>query len=371
MNEVELALDLSLLTLTDSPAQLDRDAAELFRTAGALPGTEFDAEIAAALVPNTTVDRAHLLLSRLRKAHLLEPGRDAERVRFHDLTADYAAKKFAELPPRTRRDTWSGLVEQGRRNAARLAERIKAAEHLDDVSETLRELERAHPALLAIARAVAVGEIDGSVLDRSVLRTDSAATMAALIAAHECVGHSREVVETAEVAILIAQRQRDQAGQLDAFLAMSAAYLSSGQFTRAAHCLRQSIELNRVSYSMCEIYVLNDLSPDQPRFSGGDYYQLARLWGRRGLHGRQALVLLGIGRLHADSGEREPALQACGEAWNVAEQHGHPRLRVIAWNRLGRRFAELGEYGDAIHHCLLYTSPSPRDRTRSRMPSSA
>ena len=26
---------------------------------------------------------------------------------------------------------------------------------------------------------------------------------------------------------------------------------------------------------------------------------------------------------------------------------------------------------DAYHICLLYTSPSPRDRTRSRMPSSA
>ena len=26
---------------------------------------------------------------------------------------------------------------------------------------------------------------------------------------------------------------------------------------------------------------------------------------------------------------------------------------------------------ERIHHCLLYTSPSPRDRTRSRMPSSA
>ena len=24
-----------------------------------------------------------------------------------------------------------------------------------------------------------------------------------------------------------------------------------------------------------------------------------------------------------------------------------------------------------VKHCLLYTSPSPRDRTRSRMPSSA
>ena len=27
--------------------------------------------------------------------------------------------------------------------------------------------------------------------------------------------------------------------------------------------------------------------------------------------------------------------------------------------------------GDGINTCLLYTSPSPRDRTRSRMPSSA
>ena len=28
-------------------------------------------------------------------------------------------------------------------------------------------------------------------------------------------------------------------------------------------------------------------------------------------------------------------------------------------------------YSDVISTCLLYTSPSPRDRTRSRMPSSA
>ena len=27
--------------------------------------------------------------------------------------------------------------------------------------------------------------------------------------------------------------------------------------------------------------------------------------------------------------------------------------------------------GDGVNSCLLYTSPSPRDRTRSRMPSSA
>ena len=31
----------------------------------------------------------------------------------------------------------------------------------------------------------------------------------------------------------------------------------------------------------------------------------------------------------------------------------------------------LGTYANEIMSCLLYTSPSPRDRTRSRMPSSA
>ena len=29
------------------------------------------------------------------------------------------------------------------------------------------------------------------------------------------------------------------------------------------------------------------------------------------------------------------------------------------------------DYWHKFHNCLLYTSPSPRDRTRSRMPSSA
>ena len=29
------------------------------------------------------------------------------------------------------------------------------------------------------------------------------------------------------------------------------------------------------------------------------------------------------------------------------------------------------KFGEVLNNCLLYTSPSPRDRTRSRMPSSA
>ena len=43
--------------------------------------------------------------------------------------------------------------------------------------------------------------------------------------------------------------------------------------------------------------------------------------------------------------------------------------RVVRRHRLAERF--LTDVLDLSWACLLYTSPSPRDRTRSRMPSSA
>ena len=41
------------------------------------------------------------------------------------------------------------------------------------------------------------------------------------------------------------------------------------------------------------------------------------------------------------------------------------KWKLVAWD-LDQEFRRLLKYD-----CLLYTSPSPRDRTRSRMPSSA
>ena len=52
---------------------------------------------------------------------------------------------------------------------------------------------------------------------------------------------------------------------------------------------------------------------------------------------------------------------AAPKAGEIFRSEGHARsLRLIAKSR-----------GKAFYDCLLYTSPSPRDRTRSRMPSSA
>ena len=50
---------------------------------------------------------------------------------------------------------------------------------------------------------------------------------------------------------------------------------------------------------------------------------------------------------------------------------------VILMSHLGRPLKKLNDNGTinkqkySLRPCLLYTSPSPRDRTRSRMPSSA
>jgi small subunit ribosomal protein S8 len=49
----------------------------------------------------------------------------------------------------------------------------------------------------------------------------------------------------------------------------------------------------------------------------------------------------------------------------------HRVVEVPASNLKKELTRILHEKGYILNYCLLYTSPSPRDRTRSRMPSSA
>ena len=48
---------------------------------------------------------------------------------------------------------------------------------------------------------------------------------------------------------------------------------------------------------------------------------------------------------------------------------GNPR--TVRETLIGEQFTDKAFENDQNMSCLLYTSPSPRDRTRSRMPSSA
>ena len=67
------------------------------------------------------------------------------------------------------------------------------------------------------------------------------------------------------------------------------------------------------------------------------------------------------------------------ELYSVNKRVHGPTSEEVAndSDRFGRYLASKQSYGQAEQllkkalSCLLYTSPSPRDRTRSRMPSSA
>ena len=82
-------------------------------------------------------------------------------------------------------------------------------------------------------------------------------------------------------------------------------------------------------------------------------------------------LLLELAGLYEERKEFGEAIEALGRV--VAEEPIHERAHV----GLVRLYALLGRRREALRHyerlrdCLLYTSPSPRDRQKSRMPSSA
>ena len=103
--------------------------------------------------------------------------------------------------------------------------------------------------------------------------------------------------------------------------------------------------------------------------------------GRRNEHGK--LEILGVGKVASTGVLRgvvsniEKTVKAISEAVAAAERNsGYPVKRVHV-GIAGQHIRSLQHRGILVREneqseiCLLYTSPSPRDRTRSRMPSSA
>ena len=69
-----------------------------------------------------------------------------------------------------------------------------------------------------------------------------------------------------------------------------------------------------------------------------------------------------------DGVNREVCLSLDG---NTGEKLWSQVLNIAKYDGGGNSGAKDNKGGDGPRTCLLYTSPSPRDRTRSRMPSSA
>ena len=65
---------------------------------------------------------------------------------------------------------------------------------------------------------------------------------------------------------------------------------------------------------------------------------------------------------------KDDAMANIKASMDIVNTHGVKTIVDATPNECGRDAAFLREVSES---CLLYTSPSPRDRTRSRMPSSA
>ena len=64
----------------------------------------------------------------------------------------------------------------------------------------------------------------------------------------------------------------------------------------------------------------------------------------------------------------EPVMEALRQQLESAESF-HARIELYYFNSSSAKF--LFDFFEELEDCLLYTSPSPRDKRQSRMPSSA
>ena len=77
-----------------------------------------------------------------------------------------------------------------------------------------------------------------------------------------------------------------------------------------------------------------------------------------------------IGKMLDDRYEILELIGSGGMA-NVYKARCHRLNRLVAIKILKSDLADNADFRRRFHDCLLYTSPSPRDRSLSRMPSSA
>ena len=86
----------------------------------------------------------------------------------------------------------------------------------------------------------------------------------------------------------------------------------------------------------------------------------------------QALEARPDAELLAEAGLKEPEALVSAEEIRAFLKHALPdRLKRRALRRLWGLNPVLANVDGLVDYCLLYTSPSPRDRQKSRMPSSA
>jgi len=225
-------------------------------------------------------------------------------------------------------------------------------------------------------------------------------------------GSFHEVVDRCHVELTMARRERHTSIEIIALLGLAQAQCSLGHFDFARDYSNEAIELARqirsTGLAVDGLLARARVSREgyfQTMEAYEDYRSAVDLTYDAGDMRRYAQSLLGLGEIASNPGD------ARKHAWKVidiARELTDASLEARAVLMLSNSFIRAGQYSKAndgllialqkaksirdrllesiiigqqglvlaqdsesFEHCSLYTSPSPRDRTRTRMPSSA
>jgi DNA-binding SARP family transcriptional activator/Tfp pilus assembly protein PilF len=225
---------------------LDARAVRAFRLAGLHPGPGFDAFAMAALT-GTTLDDAGRLLSRLARAHLIEPG-PAGRYGMHDLLRAYArALSDSHDAEAERQPALTRLADYYLHAAGTAMDALYPAEH--------------HLRPLVSAAATPCPPLAEAAMARSWL-TSERAILVALTAEHGLPGYAARLAPTLfryldaggyydDAAAVCVQALRaarlaaDQAAEASALLYLGSVSWRLGRYDDATAHLRQAIAIFR------------------------------------------------------------------------------------------------------------------------------
>ena len=102
------------------------------------------------------------------------------------------------------------------------------------------------------------------------------------------------------------------------------------------------------------------------------WHQLLAIARQFKVRGLEDIALNNIGFNYYSIGQPLEALKYYNQALQITRSVGDRQGEAKTLNNIGRVYNRIGQPQEALeYYCLLYTSPSPRDISGSRMPSSA
>jgi DNA-binding SARP family transcriptional activator/tetratricopeptide (TPR) repeat protein len=358
---VRASFEVSLHVLRDSPDPLDQAAAAAFGLLGLPDGPDLDA-LAAARLLQVPPARAEGVLERLADAQLLQPARPG-RYQFHDLLRLYAREHATQRNSESQRaaaltrllgyytaTAWHTL-KLLRPGDYRLAtadpQWTKGGLEFPDEQWALRWLEAERANLLAaIAQAATLVPAIPAELAGQLTR--------ALHGFFAVRSYLQDDVQANRIALDLARRTHDQAGQAHALNDLGLAYWQLGRYDDARDCHQQGLGIFReLGNRRGQATSLNNL--------GGVFWRLGKYEEAIGCyleglaidrelgdrHG-QAASLTNLGLVYERLGRYEQAIASQQESLALFRELDDRDGQSYSLTNLGDAYERLGRYDEAL-----------------------